>query len=91
MSIMEDWYVNSIDALCYVEFSQSLIVKYFIAVKFFSLLSKTFKKLEAFLFLSLCTFVTLQNHPSFKIIFLPATRKLGYKARQTWPGNVLRP
>ena len=65
MSTMEDWYVNSIDALCYVEFSQSLIVKYFIAVKFFSLLSKTFKKLEAFLFLSRCFFRNVTEPPQF--------------------------
>ena len=65
MSTMEDWYVNSIDALCYVEFSQSLIVKYFIAVKFFSLLSKTFKKLEAFLFLSRCFFCNVTEPPQF--------------------------
>ena len=48
MSTKEDWYVNGIDELCYVKFGQSLIVKYFIAVKFFMLLSKTFQEIGSF-------------------------------------------
>ena len=48
MSTKEDWYVNSLDELCYVKFGQSLIVKYFIAVKFFMLLSKTFQEIGSF-------------------------------------------
>lgn len=48
MSTKEDWYVNSIDELFYVKFGQSLIVKYFIAVKFFMLLSKTFQEIGSF-------------------------------------------
>ena len=35
MSTKEDWYVNSIDELYYVEFSQSLIVKYLLLFKVF--------------------------------------------------------
>ena len=57
MSTKEDWYVNSIDELCYVEFSQSLIVKYFIAVKFFMLLSKTFQEIGSF-FISFSLFLS---------------------------------
>ena len=57
MSTKEDWYVNSIDELYYVEFSQSLIVKYFIAVKFFMLLSKTFQEIGSF-FISFSLFLS---------------------------------
>ena len=92
MSTKEDWYVNSIDELCYVKFGQSLIVKYFIAVKFFYAVEQNVSRnWKLFYFFLVVSFVTLQNHPSFKIIFLPATRKFGYKARQTWPGNISRP
>ena len=57
MSTKEDWYVNGIDELCYVKFGQSLIVKYFIAVKFFMLLSKTFQEIGSF-FISFSLFLS---------------------------------
>ena len=57
MSTKEDWYVNGIDELCYVKFGQSLIVKYFIAVKFFMLLSKTFQEIGRF-FISFSLFLS---------------------------------
>lgn len=57
MSTKEDGYVNSIDELCYVKFGQSLIVKYFIAVKFFMLLSKTFQEIGSF-FISFSLFLS---------------------------------
>ena len=57
MSTKEDWYVNGIDELCYIKFGQSLIVKYFIAVKFFMLLSKTFQEIGSF-FISFSLFLS---------------------------------
>ena len=57
MSTKEDGSVNSLDELCYVKFGQSLIVKYFIAVKFFMLLSKTFQEIGSF-FISFSLFLS---------------------------------
>ena len=46
MSSKEEWYVRSINCTCYEELSQSLKVKYFMAVQSFLLLSKTLQEVE---------------------------------------------
>ena len=55
------------------------------------LLSKTLQEIASSVhFLLNVSLVTLQCHPSHKTICLRATRKLGWKARQTWLENISR-
>ena len=55
------------------------------------LLSKTLQEIASSVhFLLSVSLVTLQCHPSHKMICLRATRRLGWKARQTWLENISR-
>ena len=60
--------------------------------RIFLLVSKTLQEVEvSFYFVLIVYFVMLKCHLSHEMIWLRATRKLGKKARQTWPESISRP
>ena len=71
MSTKKDGYVRRINCTCYRELSQSLKIKYFMAVD-----ENVARSCELFPFLSRFTVEALQCHHSHKMICLRAIRKL---------------
>ena len=71
MSTKKDGYVRRINCTCYTELTQSLIVKYFMAVD-----RNVARRCELLPFLSCFSVEELSCHPSDRMISLRATRKL---------------
>ena len=72
MSTKEKRYVRSTNGICYVKFSQSLNMKYFMGVE-----QNVARSCDLFVFLCRCLFRSFMVPPSHKTICSRATRKLG--------------
>ena len=83
---------NLLQVYLYRTGAENDLERFFRAVQSFDLLlSKTLQEIASSVhFLLNVSLVTLQCHPSHKTICLRATRKLGWKARQTWLENISR-